>query len=115
MDSLLAKVSIGDKIFAVSSTQALATVRCHFAKMGMVDPDGYTWKAVRAGRATTLAGQGYSLHRILSMGEWKSKAILNYVDETTADSMETLRRCFHESSDEEDVQGPFSENVVKGG
>ena len=52
---------------------------------------GFTWKAARAGRATELAAQGMSLAQIMDMGEWQSRAVLAYIDESTVDAAEMLR------------------------
>lgn len=70
----------------------------------MLGTDGaqrFTLKAFRAGKATELARSGKSLGAILSAGEWRSAAVLRYVDEDVVDAAEMLKTAVDQSSDEE--------------
>ena len=59
------------------------------------------WKAWRAGRATSMAAAGDSLGKILDHGEWRSKAVLAYIDESQVDATRLLMDSL-EASDRED-------------
>ena len=52
----------------------------------------FTLKAFRAGKATALANSGAPLGQILAAGEWKSRAVLNYVDEDVFDGAQLVAR-----------------------
>ena len=65
--------------------------------------DSLTWKSFRAGKATCMASQGCSLGEILTAGEWKSKAFLNYVDESTIDSARLLKESVESDGEEEEL------------
>ena len=66
-------------------------VRAALRVIGVDQGAGFTWKACRAGRATELAALGMPLAQIMEMGEWRSAAMLAYVDETAVDAAEMLR------------------------
>ena len=53
-------------------------------------PNEYTFKMFRAGHATSLAAEGKSLGHILKAGEWKSTAVLSYIDEDAVDASQFL-------------------------
>ena len=60
----------------------------------------YTFKAFRAGRATALAAAGKTVGEILTAGEWKSAAFLNYVDTDVVDQAQLLDKVVEQSDDE---------------
>ena len=62
-----------------------------------------TWKAARSGRATELAAQGRPLAQIMDLGERKSSAILNHIDESAVDAAEMLRLADLEDDEEDTV------------
>ena len=74
-----------------SATHAmLAGIRKLLAALGVDSPNEYTFKMFRAGHATSLASEGKSLGYILNAGEWKSTAVLSYIDEDTVDASQFL-------------------------
>ena len=64
----------------------------------------YTLKSFRAGKATEMAAQGFTLAQILDAGEWKSRAVYNYIDANTADQAELLRQTIEAPDDEENSE-----------
>ena len=50
-----------------------------------------------------MASKGFTLHQILSAGEWRSAAFAKYVDEDVADCAQLLRSTVEASSDEDDT------------
>ena len=70
----------------------------------------YTWKCVRAGKATALAAGGVDIPGVLRMGQWHSRAVLSYLDHDALDQAATLARVINESSDEEaEIHVPCSQ------
>ena len=60
-------------------------------------PNEYTFKMFRAGHATSLAAEGKSLGHILKAGEWKSTAVLSYIDEDAVDASQFLNLVLDDS------------------
>ena len=72
--------------------------------MGVEEAQGYTFKAIRAGKATQMAAQGFTLGEICAAGEWKPPtSVLQYVRDDVADAMELLRQML-EMDDEGEVE-----------
>jgi hypothetical protein len=69
--------------------------------LGVGTASKYGLKAFRAGRATELAASGAGLEAVLAAGEWKSKAFMRYVDETTMNSETILQEVLTHSDDED--------------
>ena len=64
----------------VSAAVSLSALHRVLTLLGLVAPTTYTWKAVRAGRATELATTpGVSLAEVMKQGEWSSAAVLAYL------------------------------------
>jgi len=95
-------LSDGDRLFSVSGTSAARKLGRYLTLCGTAGAEAYTLKAFRAGRATEMAALGFTLPAILEAGEWKSRAVFNYVDIAVADHAEVLRQSI-EASDDEDA------------
>ena len=67
----------------------------------VVDASRYTLKAFRAGRVTALAASGASIGEILLAGEWKSFALMRYIDMDAVDQAQLLNAAL-DASDKED-------------
>ena len=94
------KLKVGDRLFTRTASQMAGCIRAALRILGLEHKAGFTWKAARSGRATELAAQGMPLAQIMDLGEWKSSAILNYIDESAVDAAEMLRPA--EVEDDED-------------
>ena len=57
----------------------------------------------RAGRATSMAAAGDPLGKILEFGDWRSKAVLSYIDESHVDASRVLLDSIEASGDEDEV------------
>ena len=62
-----------------------------------------TWKALRSGQATEVCARGHTLAQILEAVEWRSKALLNNVDEQHIDEVAFLDATFEGSDNEEET------------
>ena len=69
--------------------------------VGFENCGAMTLKAFRSGRATTMAANGASLQAILEAGEWKSRAVLNYVASEQVDDIAILDATLQQSDDED--------------
>ncbi len=68
--------------------------------------------------ATQMAVDGNSLREILDFGEWRSRAVLSYVNETQVDSIqldETLTLSEQEGDDDDDDEEEQLETPAKRG
>jgi len=81
--------------------KALSALKRVLGVLGVPNAAAVSFKAFRAGKATSMASSGYTLAQILNAGEWRSSAYIKYVDETLADEQEVLRQAVENSSDEE--------------
>ena len=91
----LPQVQAGWRVCSLSAKQMLCKLHRLLSVLQVAGPDRYTWKSFRAGKATSLALAGNSIHQILQAGEWKSAAILRYVDPDVLD----LPACLESLSD----------------
>ena len=91
----------GQKLWA-NATQACALthMRRLLTLLGTPDAHQCSWKAVRSGRATEMAADGFTLAKILEAGEWRSSAFLRYIDETAADQGQSLRAALEENDED---------------
>ena len=65
----------------------------YFTLHGVAEAEGYTFKAIRVGKATQMAAQGFTLGEICIAGEWKAlTSVLQYVRDDVADAVELLRQ-----------------------
>ena len=93
---------VGQRLWPWAPAAARKILTRMLALLAVPDADRFTWKAVRAGKATAMAAGGYRLQEILMAGEWRSRALFAYVDSDAADHAELLRQTLvHESSDSE--------------
>ena len=96
------KLTVGDRLFDRTASQMAGCIRAALRILGVEHKAGFTWKAARSGRATELAAQGMPLAQIMDLGEWKSSAIFNYIDESAVDAAE-MRRLADLEDDEDDA------------
>ena len=95
----LATLEEGQSLFSLSKGRVVSEHRRALALLGVPSAPPFTLKAYRAGRATELAAKGVSLGEILRLGEWKSKAVLAYINEDALDTAE-----FVQAMDSDDEQ-----------
>ena len=97
------KLRVGDRLFTRTASQMAGCIRAALSTLWVVHKAWFTWKAARSGRATELAAQGMPLAQIMDLGEWKSSAILNYIDESAVDAAEMLRLADLEDDEDDTV------------
>lgn len=74
------KMKLGHKLWEFQSGQTLKHIKKQLRMLGYVKFEDFTWKSFRAGRATEMADDGYSLEQIVLAGEWRSVAFLRHLD-----------------------------------
>ena len=99
------KLKVGDRLFTRTASQMAGCIRAALRILGLEHKAGFTWKAARSGRATELAAQGMPLAQIMDLGEWKSSAILNYIDESAVDAAEMVRLAEVEDDEDDTLAG----------
>ena len=90
LGTFLAEKSRGQQLWTSTAHGVLKSIRRLLTSLKVEAPNEYTFKMFRAGHATSLAAEGKSLGHILKMGEWKSTAVLSYIDEDAVDASQFL-------------------------
>jgi len=85
MEPLLQAGGPGANLFAYTAYEFQALLRKFLGMLRVEGAQQFTLKTFRAGKATSLAMAGAPLGQLLAAGEWRSRAILNYVDEDAFD------------------------------
>ena len=91
----------GEVLWEFPAHAALKNFRNTLKAIGEKNSESYGWKAFRAGKATQLASQDSSIGEILTAGEWRTKAFLNYIDEASIDSASLLEESMKSDDEEE--------------
>lgn len=76
----------GQRICQLTALRLLNRLHRLLAVLLVADPSRYTLKAFRAGKASAMAAAGQPLPQILRAGEWRSAAVLHYVDHDLLDA-----------------------------
>ena len=97
---LLAKQDRAAPLWAFESGGALQQLRRLLTLCHAPSAPNYMFKAFRAGKATALAAAGKTVGQILTAGEWKSAALLNYVDTDVVDQAQLLDQVVDQSDEE---------------
>ena len=92
LQPVLSGLGPGGRLFNYSAVQFLSLVKRFLTQLCVEHAQLFTLKASRAGKATALASAGNSLGLILAAGEWRSRAVLNYVDEDAFDGAQVVAR-----------------------
>ena len=78
----------GQRLFPkIDARSGLAHLKRCLILLKAPNPESFTWKCVRAGKATSMAAANVSLPDICEAGEWQSKKTpgKHYVSEDVAD------------------------------
>jgi len=81
--------------------KALSALKRVLGVLGVPIVEAVSFKAFRAGKATSMACSGHTLAHKLNAGEWRSSAYIIYVDEALAVEQVVLRHAVENCSDEE--------------
>ena len=90
LQPVLEKLCPGALVFGFSAYEFHSILKKFLAMLAVDGAESFTLKAFRAGKATALAEAGAPLGQLLAAGEWRSKAILNYVDEDVFDGAQLI-------------------------
>ena len=96
----MAALQPGQRLWSWTPGALLGHVRRLLVLLGEVEPNRFTLKAFRAGKATALAAAGHSVGHILLAGEWRSRAFLRYIDEEVIDAAQLLVQTLETSDNE---------------
>ena len=99
---LLRGVPYGAQLWDFRPAYVLARVRQVLITLGIAAGKDFSFKSIRAGRATEMAKEGSTIADILMAGEWRSRAFLRYCDIDAVDPNELLTTTL-DNSDGEDV------------
>ena len=88
------------RLWTSSSPQMLKAVRQIMTTQGVEHPEEFTLKMFRAGHATSLAAEGKSVGAIIQAGEWRSAALLAYIDEDAVDAGHILEAVLDDSGED---------------
>ena len=91
----------GDLLWSVTAHEIQCKVRHYLGTADVQGGEAMTLKAFRAGKANSMAASGCGLQAILEAGEWKSRAVFNYLQSETIDKISLLDAAI-EQSDAED-------------
>ena len=96
--------TLGARLWAEATpASSLAVLRQALGLLQIPGAAGFTWKSVRAGRATELARTpGITLVQIMEAGDWKSKAVFSYIKEKEVDPEAVIAAALEESDAEDD-------------
>ena len=96
----LAQTSYGEALFPARPSKIMQIIKAVSLSLSF-NPEGICWKSFRAGHATHLAARGCDIKLIMERGEWKSRAVFDYIDADKVDHAVFLHTTM-ERSDEED-------------
>ena len=94
---------VSERVRSFSAPVFLKAVRRLLAQLCIPEPQRYTLKAFRAGKATALAAAGRPIGAILQAEEWRSAAFLAYIDEQEVDQAQLFHQALVESECEDDM------------
>lgn len=81
----------GQRLCLLTPSQLLTKLHRLLAMLLVAAPERYRWKGFRAGKASCMAAAGKPLPQILQAGEWRSAAMLAYVDPDILDAAAFLQ------------------------
>ena len=88
-------------VFDIGIHEFMFMLRRGLALLGVPHAHQYTTKCFRAGHANEMAKRGFTLGFIMQMGEWKSRAVLSYIDEEAVEQNTFLSRALDAESDDD--------------
>ena len=98
--AVLAIKATGEPLFDYTAHSFLLCLRNLLAQLCVPHASLFALKAFRAGKATAMVAAGAPLGAVLAAGEWKSKAILNYVNEDVFDASQFVLQDIDNSDNE---------------
>lgn len=97
------KLDSSQKAFdGITASLALRTLRAYLRAIGIENAPNYRTHDLRRGHAQDLKENGSNLHQILSAGEWRSPAFLQYLNLEELEADAVLEAHIDESSSEDE-------------
>ena len=90
----------GDLLWNLQPNHILRDVKRFLILLHVETAAVVSLKSFRAGKVCSLAAPGSSIQEILEHGEWRPKAVLNYLRSETVDEIAMLNASITESDDE---------------
>ena len=92
----------GDRCWRdVSVSSSLSILRQGLTMLQIPGAAAFTWKAVRAGRATELSRTPHvTIQEVMDAGDWRSQAVFNYIKPDEIEPLEALAIALEESDPE---------------
>ena len=93
----------GDELFPeISGWSGLCLLRRILKMLSLGTADAFTWKCIRAGKATAMAGANMPLQEICAAGEWRDQRTpgRHYVNEDMGDERTMITNPLEELDDE---------------
>ena len=101
----LQQLTVGEKVWTFTQGDAKRKLNRYLGLLGVMEAEAFTFKAIRAGRATDMAANGYTLGEITSAGEWMDpKSALPYVKDDVADAVEILRQMIEMDNEDDEIE-----------
>ena len=91
----------GEQLWSLTAHEIQSKVRRYLEAAKVHGGENMTLKAFRAGKANSMAAKGCGFQAILEAGEWRSRAVFNYLQNETIDKISLLDAAI-EQSDAED-------------
>ena len=90
LQSVLLGLKPGTEVFGFSAYEFHSLLKKFLVMLDISSAGAFTLKAFRAGKANALVLAGVPLGQLLAAGEWKSRAVLKYVDEDVFDGAQLI-------------------------
>ena len=99
----MAQTSYGEVRFPAKPSKIMQVIKANSLSLSF-NPEGISWKSFRAGRATHLAACGCDIKLVMEAGEWKSRAVLDYIDGDKVDQAVFLHTTLDRSDEEDEAE-----------
>ena len=111
-ENLTKHVKPGELLWDVQPYALLRDVKRFLVLLHVQTASAVTLKSFRAGKACSLAASGSTIQQILEHGEWRSKAVLNYLSSEAIDEIAMLNASLVESEDEATEQQAIGDQCI---
>ena len=97
---------VGSILWSLTPHELLRSLRRFLILLHVDGGAAATLKCFRAGKACSLAARGEDIKLILELGEWKSRAVMKYLNAEAVDDMAILNASIDASDDDDEVPEP---------
>ena len=93
----------GEALFPAKPAKIMQIIKANSLSLSY-NPEGISWKSFRAGHATHLAACGCDIKLIMEAGEWKSRAVFEYIGAYKVDQAVFLHTTMDRSDEEDEAE-----------